>query len=73
MPFDKKKWNQLATQGDVAGIAINTTVALYAVQRALRNLQDGQSPEDALQEITKSIDSLDRIFTELTGYTSDGE
>lgn len=73
MPFDHEKWGRLASQGDVAGIAITTVVALYGVRQALQNIQSGKDIADQIKQIESSIDSLDKIFVELTGYTSNGE
>lgn len=71
MPFDDKKFEATATKGDVAHAVISTALALSRVLSALRSLQLGKLSDKEVDELAKQIDKLDKLFTDLTGYTSE--
>lgn len=73
MPFDTKKWNSLAKQGDVAGIAIYTSLAIRNLNLALRAIRANDDPEEYLADASKMADELWAIYRDMTGYQPDGE
>lgn len=68
MPFDSNKVNSPASKGDVAGIAIKTSIALSVVARALEELRQGKDISKHIEEIYKRSRDLDDAFDELTGW-----
>jgi hypothetical protein len=74
MAFDDKIWNKPAINGDVAGIAINSTVGFYAIASALEKLsaKSGVDIEKEIEEIRKFAEAHNDIFDDMTGFTEEG-
>lgn len=74
MPFDIKKMSQPATKGDVAGVSIDSLVALGQVNAMLVALAGDRVLEfqEELKAINEAHDSLLKRFHELSGWVDDG-
>jgi hypothetical protein len=72
VPFDDKKFYGVPTRADVAGVAINVSLALGYIAWALEAIRDGKKDElkDQIKGIRDQADTLDEIFNQLTGYTA---
>lgn len=71
MPFDMEKWKSPAAQGDLGGMAIQTTVALYAIVHALERIEDKLAIDlsEHLTVIRNAAVEFDKLFEELSGYS----
>lgn len=69
MPIDDQKFASAATRGDIAGVALQASIALGSIKGALERLKAGGDIEDQLRTIDASIEGLDASFSELTGFT----
>jgi hypothetical protein len=74
MAIDSEKSKLAAQRGDVAGLAINGTIAFYAIAKALTALSaksavDLSEEIDAIREVAKLFS--DR-FDNLVGWSDDG-
>jgi len=74
MTFDDSRWNLNAKQGDVAGIAISTQLALHALSVALMKIQEKASVDvsEEVETITTCTQQLNTLFKDMTGYSDDG-
>ena len=72
MPIDDLKFNAPATKGDLAGVAIATSVALHDVAIALLSIKNPKTIDESVERINASIAQLEKAFDALTGWTSDG-
>jgi hypothetical protein len=74
VPVDKSLYHSPAARGDVAGVAINVSMALDQIRIALLSLQAGdhKNNKKSLDGLQDLADKLDQQFDELTGYQSDG-
>jgi hypothetical protein len=71
MPVDIKTFSAQATRGDVAGVAIDCVIAFRAVVWALENLKAGRDISAQVEQVNESIDSLDKAFERLSGWTNE--
>jgi hypothetical protein len=72
MAINDEAYNRLAIKGDVAGVAINVSVALTAIANSLEALKNGDKPSNEdLATIRRLSDQLDKRFEMLTGWTPD--
>ena len=73
MPFDDKQVLSAAAHGDVAVIALHTSIALLHVARAIKAQQKGdeEALKKALSDIEEAAKKLDLFADELTGYTAE--
>lgn len=73
MSFDPIKRDTPAAQYHVADVAIDTTVALYAVSQALQRIARKSDVDisDFVEEIDELAKSLSKKFDDLTGYVPD--
>jgi hypothetical protein len=74
VPVDQSLYLSPATRGDVAGVAINVSIALDQIRIALLSLQAGDQKNNkkSLDRLQELADRLEQQFDELTGYQSDG-
>ena len=72
MPIDSLIFNTPATKGEVAGVAIATSIALHDVLEVLNRIKGVDGIDESLKNIHTSIGELDKKFDVLTGWTSDG-
>lgn len=75
MSFDPVKRDTPAAQYHVADVAIDTTVALYAVSQALQRIAAKSNVDisEYIDEIRELAASLSKKFDDLTGYVADDE
>ena len=83
MGVNPQIYNSPAVKGDITGTAINTSIALTAIERALLILASpepadpqeaalrAQKLQDALSKIQRSADNLSEAFDTLAGWTDD--
>ena len=71
MPIDEKKFNAIATRGDVAGVALQTSMVAGTLVQCLLKIQgsSGADLEKELSIIKTASERLDAIFDDLTGWT----
>jgi hypothetical protein len=69
MPIDLESFRAPATKGDVAGVAIQTVVALWAIIQALEEIKKGKDISAHIESITACTQGLDEMFNKLTGWT----
>jgi hypothetical protein len=69
--IDNKKFHNPATKGELAGAVIETVIALRAVMEALEALQHGRSPAEYIPIVDRQLDTLNKVFDRLTGWTPD--
>lgn len=72
MAIDPKIWDIPASKGDVAGVAIQSALAVRTIYVLLLSIRSGrpfsQSDMDTLSECA---DNLDKHFVELSGWARD--
>ena len=75
MSFDPVKRDTPAAQYHVADVAIDTTVALYAVSQALQRIAEKTNVDisEFVEEIRELAASLSKKFDDLTGYVPDAD
>ena len=74
MPFDEKKWNTVARQSDVGGVALYAAAAVFYMQRAIIALKNGENIDEDMAKADEAKEQLDKAFRELTGWVPpDGE
>lgn len=72
MPMDTIKFREPARRGDVAGVAIQTTVALRMVESILRKPDMAEEERNQLlTHLDDCIKKLDRMFDDLVGWTDE--
>jgi hypothetical protein len=70
VPINDATYNETATRGDVAGVAINISIGLSAVAEALSKLSSGGTPTTAeIKEIQDTAVRLSEKFDRLSGWT----
>lgn len=69
MAFNDLLFNKPASQGEVAGVAINVAIALDRIIEALDAIKQGEDLEPLVEEIRKRSGILNKAFDRLTGYT----
>jgi len=71
VPIDEKKFNAIATRGDVAGVALQTSMVAGTLVQCLLKIQgsSGADLEKELSIIKTASERLDAIFDDLTGWT----
>lgn len=73
MPFDQKTWQTLAKQGDVAGLALYTSIAIRNLNLAILAMQVGEDPSEHSKEALEMANELTKMYRDLSGYVPDGE
>lgn len=68
MPFNDELYYSPATKGDVAGVAIQTAVALGETVLALQALKSGTDPDVHINKLIETTRELDKIFDALSGW-----
>jgi hypothetical protein len=71
MAFNDKIWDKPAVQGKVGALALTVSISLDQIVKALENLKNDKDISAQLTEIRSQSKKLDKMFDELTGYTSD--
>lgn len=73
MPIDQDIFRSPASKGNVAGLALETFIALrhlsYAIEKVSAKLQIDVSAE--LERVQAQIEALDRRFETLSGWTEE--
>lgn len=69
MPIDYKIYNMPATKGDVAGVAIQTSLAIARIHEVLVLLKESKSIDpDLINKIQENSSELERRFNILAGW-----
>ncbi|HEY1604980.1 MAG TPA: hypothetical protein VGF77_05225 [Allosphingosinicella sp.] len=69
MPFDDKKFDAHAANGDVGGVALVASMAIDALMAAIKAISEGKDPAAHLAKAKEMSEELDQRFDDLTGYT----
>ena len=73
MPFKDDVWNTPAKQYQIAGVALDTSLALSRLADVLASIKAGEEiTQDSIDRIRASSDTLMQQFTELSGHYNDG-
>lgn len=71
MAFDETAYTKPAIQGDLAGLAIKTCVALSQISKALHKLQHQEDISEEISVIMAKGKEIEGLFDELVGWTPD--
>lgn len=68
MPFNDELLQTPATRQDVAGVAIQASLAIDHILDALEAIKAGNDPAPSIKEVKKLSKDLTEAFDKLTGW-----
>lgn len=68
MAIDQTLYYAQATRGEVAGVALAASGALFDVVYALQNIRDGNDATEQIKQVREAAQALQKMFDELIGF-----